>query len=542
MSTFQNIIKRYSYPLAFAMYSIWVMIGVFPLTCYESDSMHLITGCDLMVQQGWKFPPVYSYGYDMQPLITYMVVGTKHLCPRLSCEEIYCLMTALAAFMLAIVTISLVHRMTAIKREWILLGMFLIPEAAAIGMYPNSAVFAALFFTSGLWMMAKKKFLWAGLLLGVAPLFRMDVLIVYPVCACLLWWMGYGWKRCIGRSVLLAAWTVTFICCCCCGLGADPMESLFTYNSFNETLAYSSLVIYAVVAFYTLPGLGLVIYGIFLSGRRKAWKLMAVALVPALLLHVMFRHTGCAAKHYLYLIPFTLLMAVPALKQLFHICSRRMKWGLTVGIILFLTVSVRICLPQYEWIERQGAAGQAGPLWTIYREQVTPYQASVGIGTGQIIPTADEYMLASGNLFYPFYINRFKRTLAGRMEKMKEYLSDREDYDLLVFSWQDEYHYTNRLADEGYRIHRETGGNGRYVTHYTKGGRRITLHFEQTSEKETGRMHESILRHAKSGRETFILTSRCDRTDSVMHMLVQDGDIERVAERMYRIRKGIWEK
>lgn len=539
MSTFQNIIKRYSYPLAFALYASWVMIGVFPLTCYESDSMHLIAGCDMMVQQGWKFPPVYSYGYDMQPLVTYMVVGIKQLCPPLSCEEIYCLTTALASILLAVLTVEFVHRLTDIRREWVLLALFLIPESAAIAMYPNSAVFAALFFVFGMWLVSSRRFCLGALMLGIAPLFRVDILIVYPVCPCLLWWAGYGWRACIGRSSAIAAWVAASVTGGCLLLRANPFESLTAYNSFNDTLAYSSLVIYAIMAFYTVLGFVLVPYGTFLLGKRREWPLMAVALVPMILLHFMFRHTGCAAKHYLYLIPFTLILAVPALKQLFCICSKRMQWTLAVGILLFLTVAVRICLPQYAWIERPGAVGQAGPLWTMYREKVTPYQASVGIGTGQIIPTADEYMLASGNLFYPFYIHRFKQALTGRMGKMEEYLSDKGDYNLLVFSWQDEYHYTTRLPNAGYRIYRKAGNgdDGETVTHYAKDHQRITLYFEQIGEKETARLKGCINRHAQGDRETFIVVSRCDRTASGMDALQQEGFIEEVTERLYRIKK-----
>ena len=539
--TKMKILKTHRYELFFMLYVAWIMTGVFPLTCYESDSMHLIAGCDMMVQQGWQFPPSYSYGYDMQPLVTHLIVGMKLLMPPLTCEEIYCLLTALAAIGLAIVTVELVHKLTAIRREWILSGMFLIPESAAIAMYPNSAVFASLFMVFGLWMTVRGRAYWGALLLAIAPLFRIDILIVYPVYSCILWWMGYRWKEILGHSLKMAAWIAIFILAGFSLLGANPMKSLFAYNSFNETLDYSPLVIYAVVAFYTVVGAALAFFGLILLGRQKRMALLSIFVIPIVLLHVMFRHTGCAAKHYLYLIPFALIAIVPALKELFFISTVRMRWWLGGGLFLFLTMSLRICLPQYEWIERQGAVGQAGPLWILYQEKETPYHASIGIGTGQIIPTADEYMLASGNLFYPSYIHRFKQTLAERTEKLENFLANKKDYDLLVFSWQDEYHYTTRLANAGYRIHREkgTGHKGQFITHYTKGDERITLYFEQIGEKETARLRESITRHAESGKETFIVVSRCDRTDSGMGALCQDGLIEEVIDRLYKIKTGI---
>lgn len=534
-------LKNHCYELFFMLYVAWITIGVFPLTCYESDSMHLIAGCDMMIQQGWLFPPSYSYGYDMQPLVTHLIVGMKLLMPPLTCEEIYCLLTALAAIGLVFATIELVHKLTAIRREWILLSMFLIPESAAIAMYPNSAVFASLFMVLGLWMTVKGMHYWGALLLGIAPLFRIDILIIYPVYPCILWWMGYGWWETLKRSLAMAVWIVIFILAGYSLLGANPIKSLSAYKSFNETLAYSPLVIYAVMAFYTALGALLVPLGLILLGRQGKRTLLFVSVVPMVLLHLMFRHTGCAAKHYLYLIPFVLIATVPALKKLVFICTGRIRWWLGAGLFLFLTVSLRICLPQYEWIERRGAVGQAGPLWILYQEKETPYRATIGIGTGQIIPTADEYMLASGNLFYPFYIHRLKRTLVERTEKMERFLADKRGYDLLVFSWQDEYHYTTRLANEGYRIHREkeTGDKGDFITHYTKKDERITLYFEQIGEKEAVRLRESITRHAQSGKETFIVVSRCDRTDSGMKTLCQDGLIEEIDDRLYRIKTVI---
>lgn len=539
--TIKELMTKPRYLWLFLIYSLWVAAGVFPLTCYESDSMHLIVGCDMMAQQGWQFPPTYSYGYDMQPLVTYMVVATKSLVSLFTCEEIYCLLTAIAAILLASVTVELVHRLTSIAREWVLLGIFLFPESAAIAMYPNSAVFAALLFVTGLWLTIKGKPYWGTLLWGIAPLFRVDVMIVYPVYPCLLWWMGYGWKKSLVQSISVAVWVVVCVFAGCFLLKANPIESLFAYNSFNDTLAYSSLVIYAVAAFYTVLGIMLVPLGLVLLGKQKKWALLSVVIIPMALLHFMFRHTGCAAKHYLYLTPFVLTAVVPALQRMFTCWSKRMRWVSMVGLFLFLTVSIRISLSRYEWIERPGTVGQAGPLWTLYQEGVTPYRVSIGIGTGQIIPTADEYMLASGNLFYPFYIHRFKRTLVERMEKMEENLSDKRDYNLLVFSWQDEYHYTTRLADDGYRIHREkdTEKNGHFITHYSKGDEQITLYFEQIGEKDIVRLKESIDRHAQNKRETFIVVSRCDRTASGMEILSKEQYIEPVSDRLYRIRKRI---
>ena len=38
------------------------------------------------------------------------------------------------------------------------------------------------------------------------------------------------------------------------------------------------------------------------------------------------------------------------------------------------------------------------------REYGGGHNLRFGIGAGQLIPTADEWMLSSGNLFYPFFL------------------------------------------------------------------------------------------------------------------------------------------
>lgn len=529
--------KKYYYPILFLIYITWTLIGVFPLTCYESDSMHIIAGCDMMNQNGWTFPPVYSYQYDMQPLITYVILVVKEIMPFMTCEEIYCLLTAIAAILLSTITIELVHRLINIKKSWILLGLFLLPESVAIAMYPNSAVFASLFFVWGLWSIINNRPLYESILsIGIAPLFRIDILIIYPVIIFIFLWKRIGLKRSFVQTLIVAICTIVIISLGCLLLQANPFRSYLSYNSFNDTLAYSSLVIYAILAFYTILNIVFVPLGLILLSKNKEYKLITIAIMPIILLHIMFRHTGCAAKHYLYLIPFILILVVPVLFHIYNKYAKHTKCIFTGCLLLFLTISIRIVLPQYEWIERPGAAGKAGPLFIFIQEDKSPYKVSFGIGTGQLIPTADEYMLASGNLFYPFYIHRFKTNLINNKENVERILPLKDNYNLLIFSWQDEYHFHTQLIKKGFNIKRENNTEKPTKTHYYKKGQHITLYFDQIGEKDIKRLNESISRHTNKDCETYIITTRCDRTTSGMEALLAEGNIERLAERIYRIK------
>ena len=46
--SFWKFVSRNSYPIVLVLFFIWICIGIFPLTCYESDSMHVIAGCNIM--------------------------------------------------------------------------------------------------------------------------------------------------------------------------------------------------------------------------------------------------------------------------------------------------------------------------------------------------------------------------------------------------------------------------------------------------------------------------------------------------------------
>ena len=49
--SFWKFVSRNSYPIVLVLFFIWICIGIFPLTCYESDSMHVIAGCNIMYNQ-----------------------------------------------------------------------------------------------------------------------------------------------------------------------------------------------------------------------------------------------------------------------------------------------------------------------------------------------------------------------------------------------------------------------------------------------------------------------------------------------------------
>lgn len=465
-----------SYPIVLALFFIWMCIGVFPLTCYESDGMHVIAGCNIMYNQGLTFPPVYSYLYEMQPLVTCTVVGFKYIIPFLTCEQIYCLLSAICGALFVVGSVNFVYRITSFRKELILFSLFLIPETFAISMYPNSAVFAAAFLIGALNKLLDNKFCVAAILMIIAPLYRVDVLIVYPVVFFIFLFQKKSLKESIAKSALLAALVLLFVSIGYWGLRANPLTALTGYNGMNETHSFASQVKFAVFTFYTVLNFVFIPIGLVVLFREKKFGIMGIALIPVLLIHFMFRYTGCAPKHYLYLIPFVSLMSATAIRWIYRWVKGKpvLKYGIVSIVVLFLCLGVRIDFPDSPWRNEPGSDAKLGPYVQFCRENHTKYHVTIGVGAGQLIPTLDEYMLLSGNLFYPFYIHEYKEVKDNKRIAVKKWLDVKEKYDLLACSWEDIFYFPNLLLDEGYEFRQLPCEDFTYEL--SKGDKLVTLY------------------------------------------------------------------
>ena len=186
----------------------------------------------------------------------------------------------------------------------------------------------------------------------------------------------------------------------------------------NETHSFASQVKFAVFTFYTILNFVFVPMGLVVLFREKKFGIMGIALIPIILIHFMFRYTGCAPKHYLYLIPFVSLISVYAMRWIYERVKGKpvLKYGIVSIVVLFLCLGIRIDFPDSPWRNVLDSDAKLGPYVQFCRENYTKYHVSIGVGAGQLIPTLDEYMLLSGNLFYPFYIHEYKTVKEGTAE------------------------------------------------------------------------------------------------------------------------------
>ncbi len=531
-------LERHAYSLLLLLLFVWVGVGIFPLTCYESDSMHLIAGCSLMYNQGLTVPPEYSYFYDMQPLVTYVVVLLKHVFTFLTCEQIYCLFTGIMAYVMILGCLRLVIRLTGENRILILLTLFFFPEAYACGMYPNTSVAAMALFVWALCFFADKRYAWGLVFLCVAPLFRIDVVIVYPAIFFLFMLSGMSAKKSLVVSLMSAVAVVVFLFVSCVLLKADPIShTLRTYSDFNAGLQYAGQVKYAVYTFYTVVNFILVPIGAFLLLRDKKALMLLFCLLPMVLLHFMFRNTGCATKHWLYLLPFAMILSLRGWRFIMDFSFRVRAFGVTILslVLIFLFVGIRFDIPpSLLAVSKSYVASsvQDGPFFRILSEDKTPLKIRTGIGAGRVIPTADECMLVSGGAFYPFYINAYK-SHKDRMRREALAVADSlKDYDMVAMEWGGRMYFQNLLLDRGYTFVQTKGKEGRYI--FTTGSDTINSYLaEGFSKDETDRLIQTLDSLESVSGKPLLIVPETDSRACMLDILAKYGRISKKSERCY---------
>lgn len=479
---------------------VWMLWGIFPLFSYENDSMRIVNGVTLMHNTQTGPPPAISYQYNMQPLISYVLLGIKNWVPQWGTEQVYCALSALLSIVFFFLCVVFVRKVMGLNRLVVMLALVLLPESYAVMTYPNTAIFAAVPFLAGLTALWHERFWTGALFLCLAPLFRYDVLMVYPLVLGLFLFMGKGWKASIGRSALLAVVVVGVFALGCWLMHTNPFETVTDLERNGHDVRYSAVVKYVVPAFYTLVNIILLPLGVVRSVKRRKWALLLMSLLPILMLHVAYSQQGTAAKHFLYLLPFIITFTAPLIADILH-CryGRFCKWAFVVGIILYNLVSVRATIPigdkppldTKQWMNEPDATSNMGPVATLFTENLTPLHLRFGIGAGQVVATADERLLFTGNFFYPFYIHGFKERWKGYIDANEAFFDGKDDCVICSGSVDALVAYTNRWLERGAEFSfQEMWDMGRPVAVYdfrVDGKRRLFVHKRSNDDIEVFR-------------------------------------------------------
>ena len=528
-------IKRNAYLLLFVLFALWMCLGIFPLVCYEGDSLEVIMGCEVMHQNGWTFPPTLEYEYRMQPLTYILIVALKKILTFLTCGQIYFLISVVSSFAFLIGCIEFARRITQEKRVRILLAAMMLPEMYAIAMYPNSAIPAAALFIWAFICIYYCKYVIAAVLLCIAPLFRVDVVIVYPAIFPLFIYMG----KPLGKSIIFSAIyaiTVTVVSLFFFWLfNANVLTSLYSYDSWNKIIPISQNLV-SIFAYYSLAYVILLPLGLCLLIRDKFWKELFLVLLPIVILHYVYRSMGCAAKHYLYISPFVIIAGVRALSWIISVVRDRplIKWVSIVLVVLFNTVSLRIVPQSRPWF-KDGLIYNAAMIVPIGSTHISSTKVSLGIGAGQYLPTLDEKMMVSGHFFYPLYIHEVKKDMQETYARLKSFFEKENHCNIQAAEWGIKSYFCSLFLNDQYQISIKDG----YCTLTGKGKTFNVLNVKTVDLEDCARIllkKICCLTSPKPLNDIYIIVDT-KHVKMYFDELVSEGLVEKVEEGLYLFKK-----
>lgn len=446
-----------SYYWLLGVFVLWTLAGLFPFELtFEGDSLRIIAGCSVMYNQGWAVPPEVSYQYGMQPAIIYLIVSVKHLLPFLSCNTIYSLLSAIAALAAIPLAVAFVHRVTGMSKTLILFALILLPETYALSTYPNSSSFSyALALWAFLLIMREAPFWQPLAIMCIATVFRIDIIIIYPVIFLLFLHRGTSLKKSIVLSVVAAFVVVVFMLAAYTLLQANPFKTLQAAKTMNDNGKLLQMGLIAIFSYYTIVNFILVPIGIVSVARKKQFIMLLIALLPMVLIHYFYRLNGGAAKHYLYLLPFIAILTSHAIHYLTALGKRHKALGyaMVVALVAYYVVSLRFDFPDKPWRNTEDCVSKLGPNLSLYKDASSPRHWQLGIGTSLGFFTEDELMVYSGHLFYPFYIHKVKSRQKDHIHEVKAYLDKNapKQYAVVALTWNDLSLYPSVLLEEGYK-------------------------------------------------------------------------------------------
>ena len=541
LSVVYDFVNKHTYLILLTLFVIWVLVGVFPLQCYETDGQVITFGCDINYREGWSLPPLYTYEYRQQPLITILMTALKHIMPFFATEQIYYVFSVLCSFIFLIGCIEFGRMIAQTSRTRLLIAAMLLPEMYAIAMYSNSAIPAAALMIWALILTLKQKHWQSVLLLCLATWFRIDIVTVYPVVLPLLYFSGKSFKQSFWQAV---AYGVVIVVISLSGfwlMNAQVLGTVGLYEKWNNIVTPMQRF-FAIFGYYSLTYFILLPLGIFTIIRSKRWKELFVVLLPIVVLHIVMAEFGNASKHFLYNAPFAIIAGTRALQWLEEVLSKRtvLKWACIMMAILLMTVSVRQQRKNVEWLQANplNSIGIAVPLTSV---EIGGREVSLALGAGPQIFTGDEYMLATGHFFYSWYVHSIKEVLKDWRIQQKAVLDTIPTSNILTFEYGASAPSAMEYMTEQYHFSMEKNMPWRYE--FTVYNPQRKLHYWRVYLKEVEQNNEKFISYIDTlssvipqQEDGYVLTApEHFGFARFLDEIAKTGKVEKKADNLYKI-------
>lgn len=448
---------------------IYCLIGIFPITRFETDSVAIANACEEMIQSGKLEENVLGHSYHMQSG-TYFLIVTLSKTFGLSAFSSYSLLTIFFAFIYWIFLFLLLKKITNVNPFLIIILLFLFQEIFILSYYANSTVISSAFWVFAFYLLwinnDNISLIISALLLSFAAWFRVDIAFVFPSVLLLLYMKNKNIKSAFLKSIVLAV-IVILVTLLLMHLMNANVGGFLGYTEYHGELFSTGHniglldlhVVKAHAAYFSLLLL-------FLIGVSILILLIKKQLIPVLFLisgilfyYLLGINNTVAPKHLSYFTLFWALIILFALNYYNDFRPFARKILVTAALLLFVSqyiIGFRVNINSIPYQFDENAVLKPEPtiisLGSFVLNKPSIERINFVIGAGTKISTADELSASSGLLFSPVMWYKQKEGLFDSFNKLTGIInySVRDTLSILVTDGSTGF-VINNLLTNGYK-------------------------------------------------------------------------------------------
>jgi len=446
---------------------IYHLVGIFPITRFETDSMAIANACEEMIQSGHFEENVLGHSYHMQSGTYFLIIEFAKL-TGLSAFVSYSILTVLFAFLYWLFLVLLLQKITNSKYILIILVLFLFQEIFVLSYYANSAVIASTFWILAFYILWIKNdivtLIVSALLLSLAVWCRVDVAFTFPSILTLFYMKDRNLKSAILKSVSMALIVVPCTLFLMYLMNAK-VSGFLGYTQYHGQLFATALsigifdlfVVKAHAAYFSMLLLFLILLSIIFLLRKKIYLPILFLISGILFYYLLGINNAIAPKHLSYYTLFWCIVILFGIKYYKEIKPLTKKMLLSFGIFLFIIqyiigvkVDIKSVPYQFENYSILNPYPNILSLGVIQLNMTPIKKVEFVLGAGTKISTPDELSASSGIIFSPLMWYKQKKLLYDSFNSLS-YLLDTTKADTIYLNVTDGSQYTiNNLLSNGF--------------------------------------------------------------------------------------------
>jgi len=441
-------------------------IGAFPISPVEGDGVSMACGSEQLAKYGTDAPDL-TYSWNVQPGLQ-IVGAVLHWVTRIDTYVLMSLFCLVCGLLFVTFSGALSGRVTGVSPGLCALAILvLLPESIIAAYYPNSRAGAGAFGMAGLVLLAGeyrlRRLVIAGVLIGIASLFRFDFAVMGIACIPIL--HRGKWRQTAARVLSLGAIAGIVALGGIYGCGSSIFAILNRAGGHYQTgtaalitglsvrdLASNSFLL-SHVSFFPVVTVLLVLAGAIYLVAHRRWRVLAVVVLGVLPIYLLYFRALTTSKYLYYTIPFLAMSLVFSVRWALDKKSPIRVGSLALVVVLFLAqfvLGVRLEVNFKPWITHS-----MSPLATLWQKSPASGpidRIAVVIGAGFSTPR-DGPRYSTGQLFSPAAWHCERRKLKRAFNALTDCFREGRGNSRTIYTtiWQSTSQVNRALQVSGYR-------------------------------------------------------------------------------------------